>query len=75
VLVCSAIPSPRMTWSMAAPCSGSSAGSACSAASTSVTRVPKRANAWASSSPTAPAPSTTSDDGASVASSASRLVQ
>ena len=60
---------------MAAAFSGSSTGSAWSAASTTVTSAPKRPNACASSSPTAPAPSTISDRGMVPASIASRFVQ
>ncbi len=74
-LVCRVMPSARTTSPMAAPFSGSSAGSTCSATSTRVTSVPKRWNAWASSSPIGPAPSTTSERGSSPASIASRLVQ
>ena len=46
-----------------------------SATSSSVTRLPKRAKACASSAPIAPPPTTTSRAGASVACTASRLVQ
>ena len=45
------------------------------AASTSVTVVPNRANAWASSAPIAPPPMTTIDAGRSAVASTSRLVQ
>src|SRR5262249_40575724 len=55
--------------------SGSSAGSTRFPCSTSVTFDPNRANTWPSSSPTAPPPSTTSDAGASFASTASWFVQ
>ena len=45
------------------------------AASSTTTSEPNRENAWASSSPIAPPPMTTSDAGAAVAWSASRFVQ
>ncbi len=61
----------RTTW----PAAGSSGGSKPSIASTTVTAAPYRANIWASSTPIAPPPSTTSDCGVRSAEIASRLVQ
>ena len=55
--------------------SGSSIESSLGAASTTVTRLPNRANTWASSQPIAPPPSTISDSGSSLVSMASRFVQ
>ena len=55
--------------------SGSSSARMRGAASTRVTVVPKRANAWASSAPIAPPPMTTIDAGRSAVSRTSRLVQ
>ncbi len=55
--------------------SGSSNGSSRSAASTTVTLEPNRANAWASSSPIAPPPRTISESGRSLVSKASLFVQ
>ena len=68
-------PSRRSTSVMRTPDCGSSTASSRSAASTIDTAVPNRANTWPSSTPMAPPPSTTSDDGAVSASMASRLVQ
>ena len=69
------MPSARSTPVTTALASGSSAASTRSSASISVTRVAKRANACAISSPIAPPPSTTSDAGAVSAFAASRFVQ
>ena len=55
--------------------SGSSAGTSRSACWTIVTLAPKRENTCASSQPTGPPPSTTSDPGTSSTATASRLVQ
>ncbi len=55
--------------------SGSSGPRIRSRPSTTVTRLPNRANICASSSPIAPPPSTTSDSGTVVVAIASRLVQ
>ena len=62
---------PRSTSPISSPASGSSAGSIWSAASTIVTAVPDLANAWASSTPVAPASATVCEAGASLASRAS----
>ena len=57
------IPSPPSTSCRSAPDSGSSSASNRSACSTIDTFAPKRAKTCPSSTPTAPPPSTTSDDG------------
>src|ERR671919_1646354 len=70
-----ATPSASNTSASSRPVSGSSPGTSRSSISTTVTATPKRANTWASSTPTGPPPSTISDEGSSLASIASRLVQ
>ena len=63
-------PSSSSAAASVAEASASEAGAIRSAASTIVTREPKRANIWPNSRPTAPAPTTSSDSGGSVSSSA-----
>ena len=70
-----ATPSAASVAATTADASGSSSGSTRSAPSTTVTALPNRANACASSRPIAPPPSTTTESGASFAAIASRLVQ
>jgi hypothetical protein len=67
------MPSLRSTSPISSPASGSSPGSSRSAASTIVTAVPNLANAWASSTPTAPPPATVNEAGADGAEAAERF--
>src|SRR3569833_3831576 len=69
------MPSASKVFLSSALDSGSSSASSRGAASTTVTRLPNRANTWASSLPIAPPPRTISDSGSSLASMASRFVQ
>ena len=68
--VASSRPSLRSDAASIAEASGSAIGAIRSRASTIVTFEPKRAKIWPNSSPTAPAPTTSSDAGTSVKSSA-----
>ena len=65
------MPSRPNTPAISSPASGSSGGSSPSDRSTIVTFDPNRAKTWASSRPTAPPPSTTSDAGTFCVSTAS----
>ncbi len=69
------MPSSPNTSASNAPASGSSGPIRWGATSSTVTSAPKRRNTWASSTPMAPPPRTTSEAGTSSVSMASRLVQ
>ena len=71
----SAIPSEPRTSARTADASGSSGPTRTGAASMMVTVAPNRWNTWASSTPMAPPPSTSSDSGTDSVAIASRLVQ
>ena len=74
-LVHTPMPSRVNTRWMSSLASGSSNETSLGSASTTVTAVPKRANAWASSAPIAPPPRTIMDSGASSVCTISLFVQ